>query len=443
MKVTIRKDQEISNTLILKLIDNHKKEVTRLNRMYDYYMNKPSISRRQMKDPSKPNNKITNNYARYITSVATSHFCAVPIQTRSQNQQLLDHVEIINKYNDDIDVNTTLATNCSIYGYAYEMHYIDENSIQRYAAIDPRQVIYLTNDSLTDEPVAVIRYYDTEDFVTGEKVTYLEIHDKSVTLSYRILGNNFQLMDAVEHYYDDVPFVRYVNNNDERGDFEPVMDQIDAYDKAQSDTANDFEYFTDAYLLVSGAYIDKEQVESLKENRVFNFDTPDLKVEFITKEIQDTAVENYKTRLDNDIHKLSFIPNLSDENFGNASGQALKFKTQGLEFISKIKESKFKKGLLRRIELITNILNIKTTDRYSFTDVEFVFTRNSVDNLTELSTMITNLTGIISHETQLDMLPFVTDTEKEMEKISKEKEDTFTDSYDETFTDPTIEDTKE
>ena len=34
------------------------------------------------------------------------------------------------------------------------------------------------------------------------------------------------------------------------GDYEDVIPLIDAYDKAQSDTGNDMEYFTDAYLCI-------------------------------------------------------------------------------------------------------------------------------------------------------------------------------------------------
>lgn len=137
--------------------------------------------------------------------------------------------------------------------------------------------------------------------------------------------------------------------------------------------------------------------------------------------MNDTALENYKNRLDKDIHKFSLVPNITDENFaGNASGVAMAYKLQGLEFLTGVKEQKFRKGLLRRVELITNILSIKMNKELLFTDIGFTFTRNNPKNLVEIVQMATDLTGVISEESQLDMLPMV-NTEQELKRKEKEK----------------------
>lgn len=137
--------------------------------------------------------------------------------------------------------------------------------------------------------------------------------------------------------------------------------------------------------------------------------------------MNDTALENYKNRLDKDIHKFSLVPNITDENFaGNASGVAMAYKLQGLEFLTGVKEQKFRKGLLRRVELITNILSIKMNKELLFTDIGFTFTRNNPKNLVEIVKMATDLTGVISEESQLDMLPMV-NTEQELKRKEKEK----------------------
>ena len=137
--------------------------------------------------------------------------------------------------------------------------------------------------------------------------------------------------------------------------------------------------------------------------------------------MNDTALENYKNRLDKDIHKFSLVPNITDENFaGNASGVAMAYKLQGLEFLTGVKEQKFRKGLLRRVELITNILSIKMNKELLFTDIGFTFTRNNPKNLVEIVQMATDLTGIISNESQLDMLPMV-NTEQELKRKEAEK----------------------
>ena len=56
----------------------------------------------------------------------------------------------------------------------------------------------------------------------------------------------------------------------------------------------------------------------------------------------------------------------------------------------------------------------------NFTDVEFIFTRNNPQNLVEIVEMATDLTGIISNETQLDLLPMV-DKDQELKRLEQEK----------------------
>ena len=112
------------------------------------------------------------------------------------------------------------------------------------------------------------------------------------------------------------------------GDFERVKGLIDAYDKTQSDTANDFEYFTNALLVVSGVLVEDEEAGlDFKNNRILNFAGSEGKAEYLIKNINDTALENYKNRLVEDIHKFAQIPNLTDEKFaGNVSGESMKYK---------------------------------------------------------------------------------------------------------------------
>ena len=244
---------------------------------------------------------------------------------------------------------------------------------------------------------------------------------KDSILYYSMDGDSVTLIDEQQHPFKDIPIIRYINNADETGDYEPVLTLIDAYDKIQSDTANDFEELTDSFLSVSGVTLEPEQALKLKEMKVFNFPDANGKVEFVTKSVNDSALENFKTRLDKDIHKNSYTPNMSDENFvGNSSGVSMAYKLQGLEFLTGVKEQKFKKGLLRRVELLSNVLSIRANQQMNFTDVEFIFTRNNPKNLVEIVEMATDLTGIISNETQLDLLPMV-DKDQELKRLEQEK----------------------
>lgn len=422
MKVRLSKDTGLTPEIIKSLIDSHKKEITRLDLLDSYYRSNAPIMKRRKNDPTKSNNKLVTNYARYITTMSTGYFVGIPIQIRCKDENLLDRLTAIFKYNDEPDLNTTLATNNSKYGYSYELHYMDEQGRNRMAAVDPREIIYITDNTLNDEPTAAIRYFEIKDAVDDNKKIYsIEVYTKDSILYYSMDGDSVALIDEQQHPFKDIPIIRYVNNADETGDYEPVLTLIDAYDKIQSDTANDFEELTDSFLSVSGVTLEPEQALKLKEMKVFNFPDANGKVEFVTKSVNDSALENFKTRLDKDIHKNSYTPNMADENFvGNSSGVSMAYKLQGLEFLTGVKEQKFKKGLLRRVELLSNVLSIRANQQMNFTDVEFIFTRNNPKNLVEIVEMATDLTGIISNETQLDLLPMV-DKDQELKRIEQEK----------------------
>ena len=113
---------------------------------------------------------------------------------------------------------------------------------------------------------------------------------------------------------------------------------------------------------------------------------------------------------------------------GNVSGEAMKYKLMGLENIIGVKEAKFKKGLMRRIELLCNFLNISTNDLMLYTDIQPVFTRNKPQNETELANMVKSLYGILSDETLISILPFIENAREEIDKRNSEKENTL-DSY--------------
>ena len=102
---------------------------------------------------------------------------------------------------------------------------------------------------------------------------------------------------------------------------------------------------------------------------------------------------------------------------------AIKYKLMSMEHLTGIKESKFKKGLLRRIELASTILSIKTNSLLTYTEIKPVFTRNIPANETEIVSIVKQLYGIVSDETLLSLLPFVENAKEEIKAIEKANED--------------------
>ena len=378
-----------------------------------------------MRDMSKPNNKIANAYASYITDTLVGYFIGEPITYNSNEENLLTDLSMIFEYNDEADENAELAKNASIYGIAYELLYVDEeDKMIRFKALDPKECIPIYDKSVEQNLIAFIRYYDDYDYVTDKTHTIIEVIDDAAVSRYQASeqSSTLSLLESYQHYFGMVPIAIYKNNENETGDFEQVISLIDAYDKMESDTLNDFEYFTDAYLALYGFTADADDVAKMKENRILLMDEG-TSAEWLIKTVSDTYVENMKNRLDKDIHKYSKCPNMSDQEFAsNASGIAIKFKLLGTENLVSIKERKFKRGLQQRLELMS-MINSVLREGFDWRAIDIIFTRNIPSNDIDIANMVNTLSGIVSEETLLAQVPFVEDVQDEMEKLKKEKEE--------------------
>ena len=427
-KFKIDKDTVITKELVQDLIKEHSKERSRILKMKNYYNGiNEAIKNRQYTDTNKPSNRLYSGYPSYITDNFVGYILGQPVTYKSDNEALLETLNLSFLYNDEIDNNTTLAQEQSICGYAYELLYIDEDGNARFKSVDTEDMIVVYENTLEEKEFFAIRCVLDEDN-KGSVYVYTKDNIEAYAIENNELGSIIE-EECQDNFFIDVPICTYENNRQRIGDFEKVLSLIDAYDFANSDTANDFEYFTNALLVISGVTMDEKDEEgrplNFKDNRVLNFVDNEGKAEYLIKNINDTALENYKNRINLDIHKFSNVIDISDKNFGNnLSGIAMKYKLLGMENIASIKESKFRKGLMKRIELLTHFLNLSINSDYTYTEITPVFTRNIPSNDVETVEMIKQLYGMISDKTLLSQLPFIEDVQAELDAIQKQKEGT-------------------
>lgn len=412
---------------IQKFIKKHKGDKLRYDKLQNYYEGKHDILNVK-RDVNLPNNKIVNPYPKYITDMLVGYFVGQPISYSSkEDNKLLDELQDIFDYSDEQEENLELAKICSIKGKAYELLYRDEDAKIRFNEIDPADMFVIYDMSISPNMKFAIRYYDVGE--SNDKVTFVEVYDKKGCNYYKGKDSDLKFIEFVEHTFKDVPVVEYVNNKEEQGDFEQVIHLIDAYNKSQSNTLNDMDQFTDAYLvLVNMSGTDDEDIKSLKKDRVLLLDS-EGDAKWLTKDVNDNWVENYKNRLRRDIHKFSYTPDMQDESFGNnLSGVSIRYKILAMEQIRSNKERKFKKGLQRRIELICNSLSIEK-DLDLFTEISIKFSNTLPQNIYELSQTIKNLSPYLSNETLINQLPFIENAVEEIEKKKKEEDTSVEEPY--------------
>ncbi len=395
---------------------------TKYDTLHEYYVGRHHILNETKRNSADPNNRLVVNMAKYITDTATGYFLGQPIIYGSQNEEFLKALQDIFDYNDEQDHNMELAKECSICGDCFEMLYLDEEGRIRFTEVPSGSMVMIyETDSGHQEPAAAIRVVSSRDKYDN-LIRKAEFWTASQVLRLRSVNHGMFNLEAIEeHYWQDVPFVEYVNNKERIGDFEGVISQIDAYNRVQSNTANFFQYNDDAILKVTklGDVTTDDIKEMREKGAIILEDGGD--VQWLLKEVSDTGLENYKSRLKEDIHTMAEVPHLCDESFGgNLSGVAISYKLWGLEQLCSMKERKFKKGIQRRLRLITNILNILGSN-YDYRDIGMKFRRNRPQNDLETAQIVTMLANDLSRETRLQMLPSVDNVQEELERIQKEK----------------------
>ncbi len=386
----------------------------RFMRLISYYQGEAPIFERQI-EQGKPNHKLAANYAKYITTLASGYFIGKPIGYNVKDEALSAALHGIFSAVCEDDHNCEIAKNMSICGVAYELLWLDEQANIRMSVLDPRSVTLVHANDFSNELICAIREYSTKEGQRERK--FLEVYTKDSVDTYAILGNVIEKRESRPHYFGGVPVVEYRNNEERSGDFEVVTTLIDAYNLAISDSANDISYFTDAYLALIGyGGTTAEEVAQMREDRVLLLaEGGDAK--FLTKNNNDADGEQYKTRLQEDIHRLSMVPSLTDESFaGNLSGVAIEYKLFGLEQLAITKERKFSRAIRTRLALIVDMLNTKGA-KFDCKDIALSFNRNIPQNESEIVDTAIKLSELVSRKTVLATLPMVTDVASEMTAI--------------------------
>lgn len=407
------------------LISRHERETERLSRLRDYYLGRHDILARTRRSDGSPNNRVVCNHAKYIVDMMQSYLLGKPVTYACSEGFDIEAIKNLYLIRDAASLDAELEKEMSIFGSGFELVFADEGSVPKSLRLSPLNTFAVYSDGADERLLLGVHYfkrYDLRGSVSGAGCTVADAKKLYVFESDADSFSNMKLVSERAHYFGDVPFIEYRNNDERQGDFEQLIPLIDAYNLLQSDRVNDKEQFVDAFLFLSGIEIDGEQARKLREERILmGYDGS--KAEYLSKVMSESDVEVLCEGIKKDIHRFSMTPDLSDESFGgNLSGVAIKYKLLGFEQRAGNKERSFAAGLRRRFRLYNNLLALKGgMDYVPIHKVDVVFTRNLPVNELEVSEMINNLKGVVSSETLLSRLSFVDDPKEEAELAKRER----------------------
>lgn len=412
------------------LIARHQRMAQKLKKNKRYYEGQHAILSEKGRKT-----KLVCNHAKDIADTASSYFIGNPVSYKSESDitVLTDALELAGADEADGDNGLDL----SIYGLAYEYIYVREGATDlSIKSLSPENTFMVHDDSIEENELFAVYYYIKKNDTGRSGTVYVAT---VLTKNYRYLlnienieGPQALIEEPEQHFMGEVPVIEYCNNKLGIGDYELQIPLIDAYNVLMSDRITDKEQFIDAILALYGAILGDENAKDadgktaaqrLKEGKLLEL-PKDAKAEYITRTFDESGVEILKKAIEQDIHKFSHIPCMTDEAFGgNVSGVAMEFKLLGMENITKIKTRYYKKGLRKRLRIFAAFLGKKKSIQIDISGITPTFTRALPKNLLEISQIVANLWGKVGRKTLLSQVPFIDDVDAEIKAVEKEEKE--------------------
>lgn len=433
------REQGANAQLIAKAIEEHSKDRMKRLMFYERYKASvegvPILQRRPIeyedfetgsikRIDNKVNNRLNNAFDAEIVDTKVGYMFGHPVgyevEERSKNEltNLKDEVNDFILRNNIEDKDSEWGKKAAICGYGARLAYIDKDGKGRVVNIEPWETIIISSTDYS-EPEFAIRYFDIDD--NKQRV---EFYDDAFYYVFETGANGLVQVEKKLHTFEYCPLFGLPNNEELMSDAEKVLSLIDAYDRTFSDASNEIEQYRLAYLIIRGLGADEETMEQLKKTGVFELLGEKDDVKYLTKDINDTMIENHLNRLEQNILRLAKSVNFSDAQFGNnVSGVAMKYKLMSLENKCITMERKMIAALRYQFKVLCSAWSKKgICDDEDYLKLWFSFKRNVPVNLLEEAQTATTLTAITSEKTALSTLSIVDDVEFELEQKELERD---------------------
>lgn len=424
---------------------NHRKFVKKCKEAERYYKNDNDIlhkSDNQMeKGPLRTaDNRIPRNFHGLLVNQKAAYmFTAPPLFDIGDKQANLKITGVLGdryaKVCKDLCVN---ASNASV---AWLHYWVTDDGRFEYAVIDSKQIIPVFSSDLNQRLIALFRNYIMMDEENGKEVVIWEYWTEKEVYAFRSKAKGYTKLDLqyyplysdspeiedgyqMPHDYGEVPFIPFYNNNINKNDLTDIKPLIDAYDKVFSGFLNDLEDTQEIiYVLTNYGGADlKEFLKDLKEYKAIKIDDDGSEggrgsVETLTINIPIEAREKFLEITRKAIFEQGMGVDPNPQNFGNASGVALKYLYSLLELKAGFMETEFKIGFGQFIRAICRYLKAECGQ------VIQTWTRTAVTNDAELADICKNSVGIVSKESILANHPFCESVDDELNRLEAEEKE--------------------
>ena len=447
--------------MIVKFIRHHKeKQVPRLQELKRYSLAQNNIKYTEDNSADRADNKIANDWAYFIVNFKKGVLLGNPLKYNG-DKQIADKINKFASQSNEDYHNQLMMDDLLVLGRAYEYIGRDEYGKETLIKFNPEGTFVIYDTSKNKNSICGVNYYDVE--FNDETTTYVDVYaNDGYSYQFRTKDQDYESLifyNKNQTYFNTVQINEWINNEERLGDFEKVLDNIDAYDLSQSSMANFQQDSSEAYLVIKGnpeTAADREGENSklevlnamikarvlvLGDKKYYGEgqtgSEPDAY--YLKKEYDTAGTEAYNDRLVSDMLRFTSLIDFTDENMGgNQSGIGFRFKGWGNDNDRKNKERMIKKAIMRRLRLLTYSWSLKEKVKSIFisadkeqeilydkvNEIEILFTPNVPQSDEEIMKVIAGMVGIVSDETLCEMATRLTgvSAEEEIKRIKSEKE---------------------
>jgi SPP1 family phage portal protein len=368
-------------------------------------------------------NNIHSNLARMIVSNACGYFIGKPVTYAFEDTQFEKEAKALFWVNDEQAENQTLAKIASRYGVAYEIMGVDTDGSLYIKDLSPLNTFFVVDDSILKRKICAITFW-TRKLSNGQVKTQGYVYSKDSIRPFHGEGGIIFDEEETNPFKPCIPVFEYKNNDEEVGDYEPVLELLSAYSKLLSSNFDDVDSVANSILALINARLNKDEADELKKSRVLELMGENTDIRYLNKQLDKSYVEYLRNALRQDIFSITNIPDLTDEQFaGNQSGVAISYKLLGFENLRLTKKNYFEKGLFQRLTCLKNYRKFnEKAEQIPEGQVTITFQVNlpsNIDKDNQIAKLYT--TGVLSLETTLELLESVDDVKEEQRRLDAEK----------------------
>ena len=386
-------------------------------RLYDYYRGEQPVNKGEAVR-GRPNNLLRAPFPRYITEVHTGYFLGIPPALAYGEAAAGERYAALSRDLDLPHLYFDLGRDLSICGAGFALVWAERSGV-RVCRCDPCDCFAIRSGDAGAPLLAAVRL-----LAGGKGETRGVLYTAERLIPFVWDGTGVTLGTAEENLLHTIPLLSFYNNCQGMGDVEMVTGLVDAYNVLLSGALDDMQSVANAFLALYGMQgTTQKDIDNANRTRILSL-SEGGRAEFVVKNLNHEALGQLETNLRRSILQLSMTPDLCDEHFaGNSSGVALQYKLWGIEQVRAAKERTFTDGLRGLLAVLTAGEQLMGRN-IDLTGGMATFYKNLPQDNSALAETLLSLSPVLSAQTILENLPWVTDVQEELRRKAAESDQT-------------------